>query len=59
MWILRFIYCLLQGHAFIDVTTTNQPYRYCLHCGKVREPVILAADRHMIKNGAGTETSCG
>ena len=38
MWIYRFTYCLFQGHAFVDITATRHPYRYCLHCGKMLEP---------------------
>jgi hypothetical protein len=57
VWILRFTYCLLQGHAYIDVTATPQPYRYCLHCGKVEEPLTAPVNHRLIKNRVGTETS--
>jgi hypothetical protein len=45
MWIFRFTYCFFQGHAFVDVTTTERPYQYCLHCGKVKEPVAIVKQR--------------
>lgn len=35
MWILRYTYCIFQGHAFVDIVTDKKPYQYCLHCGKV------------------------
>jgi hypothetical protein len=38
MWIFRFMYCIFQGHAFIDITNSVHPYQYCMHCGKVKEP---------------------
>jgi hypothetical protein len=38
MLIFRYIYCIFQGHAFVEITTTRRPYRYCLHCGKIVEP---------------------
>ena len=41
MWIFRYTYCLLQGHAFVEITSTNRPYKYCLHCGKMEEPVAV------------------
>jgi hypothetical protein len=41
MWIFRFTYCLIQGHAFVDITHTAKPYQYCLHCGKVQSPVAF------------------
>jgi hypothetical protein len=41
MWIFRFTYCLFQGHAFVDIPSTNRPYQYCLHCGHVKEPAVL------------------
>jgi hypothetical protein len=47
MCILRFTYCLLQGHAYIDVTATPQPYRYCLHCGKVHEQATVPMKRRL------------
>jgi len=42
MWIHRYLYCIFQGHSYIDITTTRNPYQYCLHCGKIREPVFVA-----------------
>ncbi len=48
MWIFRFTYCLFQGHAFVDITSTDRPYKYCLHCGHVKEPIALLK-RHTIK----------
>jgi hypothetical protein len=35
MWIFRYTYCVIQGHAFVDIVTDRQPYQYCLHCGKI------------------------
>jgi hypothetical protein len=37
MWIFRYTYCMFQGHAFMDIVTDRQPYRYCLHCGKIAD----------------------
>jgi hypothetical protein len=39
MWIYRYTYCLIQQHAFVDITTSDRPYQYCLRCGKVKEPL--------------------
>jgi len=39
MWIYRYTYCLIQQHAYVDITTLDRPYRYCLRCGKVKEPL--------------------
>jgi hypothetical protein len=41
MWFYRFIFCLFQGHSYIDITFTRRPYKYCLHCGKIKEPVAI------------------
>jgi len=41
MWIFRFTYCLFQGHAFVDVSSTDRPYQCCLHCGQVKEPIAF------------------
>jgi hypothetical protein len=38
MWIFRYTYCLFNGHAYIDITSTQRSYRYCLHCGDIKEP---------------------
>jgi hypothetical protein len=46
MSIFRIIYCIFEGHAYVDVVTTpRQPYQYCLHCGKVKEPVAILKTR--------------
>jgi len=45
MWIFRYTYCLFQGHAFVDIKTSRDPYRYCLHCGKIIEPAAILKDR--------------
>ncbi len=45
MWIMRFLYCLVEGHALIDVTTSRRPYQFCLRCGKVKEPVAVLVNR--------------
>ena len=39
MWIYRYTYCLIQQHAYVDITTSDRPYQYCLRCGKVKEPL--------------------
>ena len=41
MWIFRFTYCLFRGHSFIDITSSRKPYKYCLHCGKIQEPIAI------------------
>jgi hypothetical protein len=41
MWILRFFYCLFEGHAFVDITTAERPYQFCLRCGKIKEPTAV------------------
>jgi hypothetical protein len=41
MWIYRYTYCLWQKHAYVDITTSEQPYQYCLRCGKVKEPLYV------------------
>ena len=45
MWIFRYTWCLFRGHAFVDITSTMHPYRYCLHCGKVKEPAVILRSR--------------
>jgi hypothetical protein len=47
MWIFRYTYCLLEGHAFVDITATRHPYKYCLHCGKILEPGYVIKGRHL------------
>jgi hypothetical protein len=47
MWIFRYTYCLLQGHAFVDITQTRRPYQYCLHCGKIKEPQAFLKNREL------------
>lgn len=47
MWIHRYLYCMFQGHAFIDITTNRNPYQYCLHCGKIREPAFVIRNRSL------------
>ncbi len=39
MWILRYVYCIFQGHAFVDIVTDHRPYQYCLHCGKISDRI--------------------
>lgn len=46
MWIYR-LYCLVQGHAFVDITTSRRPRKYCLHCGKILEPGYILKGRHL------------
>jgi hypothetical protein len=46
MFIFRYIYCAFQGHAFVEITSTRQPYKYCLHCGKMQEPTSLLKHSH-------------
>jgi hypothetical protein len=41
MWIFRII-CLFRGHAFVDITTAEHPYQYCLHCGKEDHKAVYA-----------------
>jgi hypothetical protein len=41
MWILRFLYCCLDGHAFVDTTSSSRPYRFCVRCGKIKEPAAF------------------
>jgi hypothetical protein len=41
MGIFRFIYCLFNGHAYIDIVDDRRPYQYCLRCGKIEEPVAV------------------
>jgi hypothetical protein len=38
MWINRFIFCIWQGHSYIDITSATRPYQYCLRCGNIKEP---------------------
>lgn len=45
MWIFKFIYCVFNGHNFVDVTATIHPYQYCLHCDQVKEPVAIEKNR--------------
>ncbi len=45
MWIFRYTYCLFAGHAYVDITNGPRPYQYCLHCGKMKEPIAF------LKNG--------
>jgi hypothetical protein len=47
MWIFRYTYCLFQGHAFVDITTPQKPYKYCLHCGKVQEPSSILVNNRI------------
>jgi|WetSurMetagenome_2_1015567.scaffolds.fasta_scaffold450406_2 hypothetical protein len=47
MWILRSIFCLFQGHTYIDITPTARPYQYCLHCGKIKEPMAVVKNRRL------------
>jgi hypothetical protein len=46
MLIFRYIYCIFQGHAYVDITSTHRPYKYCLHCGKIQEPVTVLKQTH-------------
>jgi len=46
MWILRFLYCCIEGHAFVDITSSSRPYRWCLRCGKIKEPVACLKSNH-------------
>jgi len=41
MWIFRYIYCLINGHAYVDINSSKVPYQYCLRCGKVKEPIAV------------------
>ena len=41
MWILRYIYCLLKGHSMVYITSSERPYRYCLRCGQIKEPLSI------------------
>lgn len=46
MWILKIIQCFLQGHIYKDINKAGRRYKYCLRCGKVKEPTaILINDR--------------
>jgi hypothetical protein len=47
MWIFRFLYCFFEGHAFMDITTTQKPYKYCFRCGKVKEPISILVKKHI------------
>jgi hypothetical protein len=55
MWIFRFTYCLIQGHAFVDIPSSDRPYQYCLHCGKMKEPIAILkrhtpGENHLFNN---------
>lgn len=50
MWIFRYTYCLFRGHAFVDITSAERPYQYCLHCGKVKEPAFVLKNHAMRAN---------
>jgi hypothetical protein len=47
MWIMRYFYCLFEGHAFVDVTTAKRPYQFCLRCGKIKEPTAVLVNSHL------------
>jgi len=47
MRIISWIYCLFEGHAFIDVTATERPYQFCLRCGKIKEPTAVLVRSHV------------
>jgi hypothetical protein len=47
MWIISHIFCLFEGHAFIDITHTTKPYQYCLRCGKIKEPGFILKPREL------------
>ncbi len=46
MFIIRFLYCLIEGHAFVDTTATERPYQFCLRCGKIQEPSAYLKRTH-------------
>jgi|WetSurMetagenome_2_1015567.scaffolds.fasta_scaffold1106728_1 hypothetical protein len=47
MSLIRYCYCMLQGHAYIDITQSRRPYQYCLRCGKIKEPLAILKNREL------------
>jgi hypothetical protein len=45
VWIFKYAGCLIQGHEYIDLTGGRYPYQYCLHCGKIKEPLAVVKNR--------------